>query len=60
MLLGVKNNTCNLFNAIYAETGHFSVVIQYKIRIVKYWHKLTGLEYSKIVKQVYNYLLKSY
>ena len=50
MLLGLRTNTCT--PAIYAELGRFPLVIILKIRVFKYWSRLTRLNDDMIVRKV--------
>ena len=51
MLLGVKSSTSS--NAIYAETGRYPIHINYCVKIMKYYYRLTNLKDSQIVKKVF-------
>ena len=54
MLLGVKNNIRSM--AILAKVGRYPIGVRHKIRIIKYWCRLTRVEETKIIKQVYSLL----
>ena len=53
-ILNVKRTTTS--NAIYGETVRFPLIINRKIRVVKYWLKLNNLTANCILKAVYNML----
>ena len=54
MLLGVKSSTCNI--AVYCETGRYPIQIRHKLRLLKYWCRLTRLDDNKVVKTIFLYL----
>ena len=41
---------------MYTETGRFPTAIRYKIKMLKYWSRLTRLPESSRVKQIYKLL----
>ena len=54
MILGVKLSTCNM--AIYCELGRYPIGIRHKVRLLKYWCRITRMSDDKVVKIVYRYL----
>ena len=54
LLLGVRSNTSTA--AIYAETGRFPIEIKFKLKMIKFWARLTRLDSNNIAKQVYQSL----
>ena len=51
MILGLMLSTWN--NAIDAEIGRYPVVINYKVRIIKYWLRITQLQNNCLTKKAY-------
>lgn len=55
-VLGVRRNVCNYM--IYSELGRRPLILQRKLKIMKYWCKLLETE-NCILKSSYNYLRNS-
>ena len=51
-MLGVKDGTCSV--AVYGETGCYPVYIYQIIKTIKYWHRITTLSSSELVKKAYD------
>ena len=43
---------------IYSETGRYPLIVNYKIRCVKYWLRIKNFNINRIVKQSYECLVK--
>ena len=43
---------------IYSETGRYPLIINYKIRCIKYWLRIKNLSMNRIVRQSYECLFK--
>ena len=52
-VLGVRRNVCNY--KIYSELGRQPLIMQWKLKIMKYWCKLLKVE-NCILKSSYGYL----
>ena len=50
-ILGVKKSTPNCF--LYDELGVFPLIIERKVRIIKYWLKLLKLENTSYSNKIY-------
>ena len=54
-VLGVKQSTPNCF--VYGELGLYPLIIERKVRILKYWFKILKSEENSFLRKVYNDLL---
>ena len=54
-VLGVKQSTPNCF--VYGELGLYPLIIERKLRILKYWFKILKSEENSFLRKVYNDLL---
>ena len=55
MVLGVGKHTSHV--AIYGETGRFPILLRQKVKVLKYWCRITSMPDSSLIKQTYNSLL---
>ena len=57
-VLKVSKSTTN--EMVYGELGRFPLILEKKVRIVKYWLKIVHRELSPLVQKIYKIMLHTF